>query len=102
MEVLIRVGSVEVRKVMGRRWRGASQGVGNVLRVPRRLRGPWLVRMRRVRAVSMGERMRLAMAVAAVAIRMLRDGVAEVRIEVDGRAPMAAGVKTSESDSPEE
>lgn len=76
MELEIRAGIEEARKVMGMRCVGTKYECGRVLIVLRSDRGSWSagVRIRRVRAASIGARTSADRAVAAVAIMTVAAG----------------------------
>ena len=102
-EVDIKEGMVEVRNVMGRRCDGMMyDGEGRVLIVARRERGAREagVRIRRVRAVSMGESRRVEMSVPVTEIKTLATGAVEVKIDVLGGAARGVGVDISDSAIP--
>lgn len=102
MLVEIKVGSVEVKKVIGMRWPGIKYAAGKVLSVPSRVRGSWLegVRMSLVLAASIGASRMADMAAAAVVIRIVAAGDAEARMDESGTAPDEVGTSMSFSATP--
>ena len=102
VEVEMRVGSVEVKKVIGSKWNGGRYGVDRVRIDPRRLLGSSEegVRIRRVRAASTGESSRAAMDAAAVEMSTVATGEVDAKIEVSGMADVLNGISTSGSAIP--
>lgn len=96
------VGIVEVRKVIGIKWKGMRYGLDSVRSVPRSDRGSSDegVRMRRVLAASIGESTRAASAVAAVEMRTVAAGDADARIEMSGMVEVVKGTRISGSEIP--
>lgn len=98
----IRLGMVEVRTVMGRRWVGMSQEGLSVRRVPSSDLGSSEegVRMSRVRAASIGAKIRPVRAHAAVDKSMVEVGAVEANIEASGIAEVVRGTRMSGSARP--
>lgn len=98
----MRVGSVDVRKVIGSRCAGMRYGGDSVRIVPRRVRGSSEegVRISLVLAASTGESISAANAAAVVEMRTVAMGAVEASMEASGSVDVVGGTSMSGSERP--